>query len=142
MFISLVIGFIGVFLLGSCSSTGAMVGGSGYYDNMYYHGYPSYYGAYGVNPYLYPRNRIIHNNIIVVPEKKGVENRDNVRRRESVSPNSRRKVTPSKSVRSRSETNSTINRRQNAPSRENSVVAPSSRRTVAPNRDSSRGRGN
>lgn len=132
--INSIIGILGIFMLGSCTSTGTLTKGSasyGYYDNMYYQGYPYYYGAYDRNPYFYPRNRIIHNNIIVVPEKNRVENRDNVRRREAVSPNSRRTVSPSESVRSRSESSRIINRREGAPSRE-TITAPSSRRSDSP----------
>lgn len=113
----LVVG-LGVGLLSSCSSTGSVVSGSGpygYYDDMYYYGYPSYYHAY---PYY---NRpVIHNRVIVVPEqnRKAVRNRTNdLRGREAVSPNSRRSVEPS-------------NReviRSTAPTRRSTTVAPSSR---------------
>src|SRR5690606_1851640 len=91
-----------------------------YYDNVYYHGYPSYYDAY---PYRYQRP-IIHNNIIVVPDQKRVRNSDHVRRRESISPdNNRRRVVPSESNRS-------IERGSNE--RRGSSIAPSSSRSSSP----------
>src|SRR5690606_34675437 len=97
--INILIIALGFGFLSSCSSTGSMMSNSdgyGYSDNVYYHGYPSYYGAY---PYLNQRP-IIRNNIIVVPDQKRVRNRDHVRRRESISPNNRRRVVPSESNRS------------------------------------------
>lgn len=120
---------LGVGLLGSCSSMGTMVSdssGYGYYDNVYHQGYPAYYGA---NSYLYPRTRVIQNNVIVVPNQKKVNKRQ-VQRRETVSPNSRRsvnQVTP----------NRTVNRNSNA-ARRGSTVAPSSRSTRSSSAPASR----
>lgn len=121
--INFMIVLFGAAFLSSCSSTGSMIGASGgygYYDNVYYHGYPSYYA----NPYLYPGTRIIHNDVIVVPEQNAVRNRDNVRRRETVSPNSRRTVSPT-------EPNRRIER-STTPTRRGTSVAPSSRSTAPP----------
>lgn len=131
--INLMIMVLGAFFLSSCSTTGSMLEGSagyGYYDNVYSHGYPNYYSAYGANPYLYPRTRIIHNNVIVLPEQKNVRSREQVRRKESVSQNSRRTITPN-------EPNQRVNRSA-IPSRRGSSVAPTSRsNSPAPMRSSS-----
>jgi hypothetical protein len=127
--INFVIIILSVGLISSCSSTGTMMGASsgyGYYDNVYHHGYPAYYGA---NSYLYPRSRVIHNNIIVLPEQKKVKNRQ-VQRREAVSPNTRRKVTTTSP-------NRTVNR-SSTPVRRGSTVAPSSRSTRSSSAPASR----
>lgn len=113
---------LGISFLSSCSTTGSAVTGSdayGYYDDMYYYGYPSYYQA---NPY-YGRP-IIHNDVIVVPEqnRKVRRNRENVRTREAVSPNSRRSVEP---------THREVIR-HSAPTRRSTTVAPSSRQPSNP----------
>lgn len=113
---------LGVGFLGSCSTTGTMVSdtsGYGYYDNVYHQGYPTYYGG---NSYLYPRTRVIQNNIIVVPNQnqKKVDKRQ-VQRRETVSPNSRKSI-------NQATPNRTINRNSNAV-RRGSAVAPTSRPT-------------
>lgn len=123
-FLSVILVGLGIGFLSSCSSTGSVVSGSdayGYYDDMYYYGYPSYYHAY---PYHRP---VIHDHIIVVPEKENqrrvIRNRNDVRsRREAVSPNSRRSVQQS---------NQQI-RRQTAPTQRSNTVAPSSRQQSNP----------
>lgn len=112
---------LGVGFLSSCSTTGSVVGGDayGYYDDMYYYGYPSYYHTY---PHY--QRPIINHNVIVVPEqnRKVIRNRENVRRREVVSPNSRRSVAPS---------NREVIRRT-APTQRSTTVAPSSRQSSRP----------
>lgn len=123
---------LGLGFLSSCSSTGTMTDRSdryGYYDNVYYHGYPSYYNA---SPYLYQRP-IIHNDIIVVPDKKRVRSRDHVRRRETATPDSRRRVVPRESNRS-------IERGSNE--RRGSTVAPYSRESSSPAPATRRSSGN
>lgn len=113
---------LGIGFLSSCSTTGSVVSGPdayGYYDDVYYYGHPSYYQSY---PYY--RRPIIHNDIIVVPEqnRKVIRNRDDVRRRQVVSPDTRRTASPS-------------NReviRNTAPTRRSSTVAPSSRQSSSP----------
>lgn len=129
---NIIVLLIGALAFTSCSSTGSMVGGSGgygYYDDMYYYGYPNYWVSPYANPYYYPRR--VYNNIIVVPEKtpdKIREPRD-LRRRETTAPNTRRTVTPNQS-------NRNIDR-STAPSRRGSNVAPS-RSTTPQNRESAR----
>ena len=130
----------GLAALTACSSTGSMVGGSsgyGYYDDMYYYGYPSYWASPYVSPYYYPGR--VYNNVIVVPEKKPDRVREprELRRREATSPNTRRTVTPS-------ESNQNINRsttpnvnRNTAPARRGNNVAPS-RSTTPQNREAAR----
>lgn len=120
--LNMVMVVLGIGFLSSCSTTGSAVTGSdayGYYDDMYYYGYPSYYQAY---PH-YGRP-VIHNDVIVIPEqnRKVIRNRENVRTRQAVSPNSRRTVEPS-------------NReviRNSAPTRRSTTVAPSSRQSSNP----------
>lgn len=127
--INFVIIILSVGLISSCSSTGRMMGAStgyGYYDNVYHQGYPAYYGA---NSYLYPRTRVIHNNVIVLPEQKKVNKRQ-VQRRERVSPNTRRKITTTSPTR-------TVHRNA-SPVRRGSTVAPSSRSTRSSAAPSSR----
>lgn len=115
--LNIVLLVLGVGFLSSCSTTGSTVRGVdayGYYDNVYYYGYPNYYRTY---PHY--QRPVIHNDVIVIPEQKRnvVRNRENVRSRKAISPNTRRSVTPS-------------NReviRNTAPTRRSSTVAPSSR---------------
>src|SRR5690554_406647 len=90
---NIIILLIGTVAFTSCSSTGSMVGGSagyGYYDDMYYYGYPNYWVSPYASPYYYPGR--VYNNIIVVPDKKPDKIREprDLRRRETTSPNTRR----------------------------------------------------
>jgi len=135
--LSLLILAFGFAFLSSCSSTGTMTGGSdvyGYYDNMYYHGNPNYYA----NPYLYQRP-IIRNNVIVVPEqrKEVRRTRENVRRREVVSPDSRRTVSPAERQINRTEAPARRGTTVSPPSRNSSTPAPATRRAPSNNRSRS-----
>lgn len=132
-FINIALFTLGVALLGSCTSTGSAVRGSdayGYYNNPYYYGYPNYYQS---NPYY--QRPIIRHNVIVIPEqRKVVRSKEQVRRRQAVSPNTkpvspntRRKVAPSNVP---SKQNEAV--KKNNPTRRSNTVAPSSRRTSNP----------
>src|SRR5690606_19737616 len=114
---------VGVAFLSSCSTTGTLTGGSdayGYYDNMYYHACRSY----SANASMYQRPTA-RNGITVLPqERKNVRSRENVRRREIVSPNSRSTVNPTERRVIRTET----------PSRRGATVAPPTRNSSSPAR--------
>jgi len=139
-YLNIIVLIFGLAALTACSSTGSMVGGSsgyGYYDDMYYYGYPNYWTSPYASPYYYPGR--IYNNVIVVPEKKPDRVREprDLRRRDAVSPNTRRTVVPSEPNRNINRSTAPNVNRSTTPERRGSNVAPS-RSTTPQNRESAR----
>lgn len=129
----IVVGLV-VALISSCSSMGSVnrsAEGYGYYDNMYYSRYPSYYPSY-----RYYQRPIIRNEVIIVPEKrKVVRNNGEVKRRQVVSPDTRRTESQShrEAVRSTAPQRRSLKVSSSNSSRRSGSASPSSRSSVGSN---------